>query len=295
MVVKLTLSQAPERDITIDLDTTDQGGAEEDDYSGVPGIVRFAVEETQKTFTFEAAQDSVDDDGESVKVALETLPAGLSEGTNPNTVISITDDDDPAVTVSFENAAYTVVESDDPDTTEIQENQATIKVKLSADPERTVTIPVTRVNQDQTSNQDYSGVPENLTFNTGDTEKTITFSATADALDDDGESVKLGFGSDMPDGVSESGTTRTVVSITDDDTAGVTFNPIRLSVNEGGTNTYTVVLDTEPTGDVTVTINDPTDQYQRHRRPRHPDLHGPRLGHGSDGNGNRRPRRQRCR
>ena len=249
----------PERHVTVHLETTGQGGAGEDDHSAVPTTIRFAVEDTQRTFTFEAAQDSLDDDDESVKVALGTLPAGLSEGTNPSTVISITDDDDPAVTVSFEHGAYTVAETDDPATTEVQENRAAIKVKLSTDPERTVTIPVTRTNQDRTSNQDYSGVPENLTFNAGDTERTIIFSATADALDDNGESVTLGFGTDLPEGVSQSGTTQTVVSITDDDADGVTINPPRLSVNEDGNNTYTVVLDTEPTQDVTVTVNDPTD------------------------------------
>ena len=81
----------------------------------------------------------------------------------------------------------------------------------------------------------------------------ITFSAASDNVDDDGESVKLTFGS-LPDGVSASGTTEATVNITDDDTAGVTLNPTSLTLDEGGTATYTVVLDTEPTGDVTVTI-----------------------------------------
>ena len=49
------------------------------------------------------------------------------------------------------------------------------------------------------------------------------------------------------------------VTVTDDDTRGVTVTPTSLTVNEGGTNTYTVVLDTEPSDAVTVTINDPTD------------------------------------
>ena len=51
---------------------------------------------------------------------------------------------------------------------------------LSADPERTVTIPISRANQGGASNGDYSGVPANVTFNSGDTEKTFTFSATDD-------------------------------------------------------------------------------------------------------------------
>ena len=42
-------------------------------------------------------------------------------------------------------------------------------------------------------------------------------------------------------------------------TDGVTVNPTEVTVTEGGTATYTVVLDAEPTGNVTVTIQDPTD------------------------------------
>ena len=47
------------------------------------------------------------------------------------------------------------------------------------------------------------------------------------------------------------------VSITDNDTAGVTINPTSLTVTEGDAtgNSYTVVLATQPAGDVTVTIS----------------------------------------
>ena len=49
------------------------------------------------------------------------------------------------------------------------------------------------------------------------------------------------------------------VTVTDNDTPGVTLSKDSLTVDEGSTGTYTVKLDTEPTGNVTVTINDPTD------------------------------------
>ena len=69
-----------------------------------------------------------------------------------------------------------------------------VTVTLSEDPERTVTIPISTTNQDPASDSDYSGVPANLTFVPGDTEETISFTATQDTLDDDDESVKLTFG-----------------------------------------------------------------------------------------------------
>ena len=49
------------------------------------------------------------------------------------------------------------------------------------------------------------------------------------------------------------------VSITDNDTRGVTITPTALSIVELAWDDYTVVLDSEPTGEVTITITDPTD------------------------------------
>ena len=46
---------------------------------------------------------------------------------------------------------------------------------------------------------------------------------------------------------------RTFVTITDDDTRGVTLSAATLTVNEGSTGTYTVKLDSQPTASVTVT------------------------------------------
>ena len=59
-------------------------------------------------------------------------------------------------------------------------------------------------------------------------------------------------------GVSQSRDDVTV-RVMDDDKAGVTLSTLSLSVQEGGTEEYTVVLDTDPLGEVTVTptSNDP--------------------------------------
>ena len=249
VTVKVKLDEDPERTVTIPITATDQDGASGDDYSGVPARVTFNSGDTEVDISFSAASDNVDDDGESVKLTFgSSLPTGVTKGSTDEAVVSITDDDVPSVSVSFGQDTYTVDEG----------SNVTVKVKLDADPERTVTIPITATDQDGASGDDYSGVPARVTFNSGDTEVDISFSAASDNVDDDGESVKLTFGS-LPDGVSASGTTEATVNITDDDTAGVTVNLTSLTLDEGGTATYTVVLDTEPTGDVTVTIQDPTD------------------------------------
>ena len=119
-----------------------------------------------------------------------------------------------AVTVSYEQGTYEVTE----------DNSVTVKVQLDVDPERTLTILITHAGQDGATSADYSGVPANVTFNSGDTEKTFTVTAPTDSDDDDGESVKLGFGT-LPAGVSEGTTNEAVVKILDDILPVVTITP----------------------------------------------------------------------
>ena len=245
--VTVSLSANPERSVTIPITATGQGGASSADYS-VPANVTFNDGETEKTIAFMATEDTDDDDDESVKLGFGTsLPDRVTAGTRTETTLNIGDDDDPAVTVQFDQSAYTVAEG----------GTQSVTVTLSADPERTIIIPITPTPQGTVSAADYSGVPPSVTFNDGDTSKSFTFSATQDVIDDDGEGVKLGFGT-MPDPRVSAGTTAELtLSITDDDTADIVLSPTSLTVIEEGASgvSYTVALATEPTVDVTVTIS----------------------------------------
>ena len=120
--------------------------------------------------------------------------------------VTITDDAPDDVMVSFGAGTYTVAEG----------ASVTVTVGLDVDPERTVSILLTATNENDASNADYSGVPSSVTFNSRETSKTFSFTATDDSEDDDGERVSLGFGT-LPSGVSDGTAGETVVSITDDD------------------------------------------------------------------------------
>ena len=251
VTVTVTLSVDPERTVTIPITKANQDGATTADYSGVPENVTFNSGDTEKTFTFAAATDTVDDDGESVKLTFgSNLPTGVTEGSIDETVVSITDDDVPAVSVKFGSATYAVGEG----------STVTVTVTLSVNPERTVIIPISKANRDGATTADYSGVPENVTFNSGDTEKTFTFAATQDTVDDDGESVKLGFET-LPTGVSSGTTDETVVSITDDDapvqdqvSVQVSFKAAAYGLTEGSIIEITVVLSADPERSVTIPL-----------------------------------------
>ena len=249
VTVEVTLSEDPERRVVIPINRMEQDGATSADYSGVPANVIFASGQTERSFTFTARQDTVDDDGESVKLGFGTLPNAVTEGTTNEATIDINDDDNPFLKVNFGKAAYSVAEG----------STVTVTVTLSADPERQVIIPITATDRGGVSStDDYSGVPDTLTFPSGDTEETFIFTAAPDTINDDGESVRLTFGSDLPSRISGGTIAQTTVSINDDDAHGVTIEPVSLTIDEGFTDTYTVVLTSEPTHDVTVTVTAPS-------------------------------------
>ena len=255
--VTVTLSADPERTVVIPIEKTNQGGATTADYSGVPQNVTFDSGDTSKSFTFTAAHDTVDDDGESVRLSFgATLPTGVTAGTPATSAVTITDDDVPSVTVSFGSAAYTVAESDDSDTTGVTENTVQVTVTLSADPERTVVIPIEKTNQGGATTADYSGVPQNVTFDSGDTSKSFTFTAAHDTVDDDGESVRLSFGATLPTGVTAGPPATSAVTITDDDVPSVTvsFGAASYTVAEGSSRTVSVSLDADPERTVVIPI-----------------------------------------
>ena len=245
VAVKVKLNVNPERTVAIPLTTTNQSGATGADYSGVPAGVTFQSGDTEKSFTFTAAQDAVNDDGESVKLGFGALPAGVTAGARDEATVSIADNDDPAITVRFEQASYTVAEGDN----------VAVRVKLNMNPERTVTIPLTRTHRGGASSSDYSGVPASVTFQSGETEQSFTFTATQDTVDDDRESVRIGFSS-LPAKVTAGTTPRATVSITDDDDPAVTvrFELADYSVAEGDTVTVKVKLNVAPERTVTIPL-----------------------------------------
>ena len=96
MVVKVKLSKAPGSETVIPITGTNRAGASDDDYSGVPGSLTFAATDTEKTITFTATDDLVDDDDEKVELSFGKLPSGITATTGEaaEAVVTITDDDD---------------------------------------------------------------------------------------------------------------------------------------------------------------------------------------------------------
>ena len=207
--ITVTLSADPQSTVIIPLEATVQDGATSDDYQ-VPSSVTINGGETSKTFEFMAMADDVSDNGESVMIGFGTnLPSRVTKGTPKEarvTIRQMSPQLGSGVTVQFGADAYTVSEG----------SMATITVTLSADPQSTVVIPITVTNQGGATSSDYSIVSSSVSFNSGDTSQTITFSAKEDTEDELGESVLLAFGTNLPTGVSAGTPSQTTVSIKDD-------------------------------------------------------------------------------
>ena len=129
--------------------------------------------------------------------------------------------------------------------------QNTYTVKLQTEPTTTVTV---TVSSDDTgaATATVSGPTLIFTASNWDTEQTVTVAGV-----DDGDSANetVTVTNTLGPGEYEGVTASVRVTVEDDDTPGITFTPASLTVGEGGTNTYTVVLNTQPSGDVTVAIS----------------------------------------
>ena len=158
-----------------------------------------------------------DDETVSTEVTLTVDPAALNEGDGATTV---------TVTGTLNGGAR---------------NAATV-----------VTVSVGASNDAAVEGTDYATVEDlTLTIGAGQTAATQTFmlNPTDDDVDEANKTLTVA-GSTTVTGFTVNGTT---VTIADDDERGVDVGVIALTVPEGGGATYTVVLESEPTGNVTVT------------------------------------------
>ena len=248
MVFTVRLSEASSDEVVVDYATADGTAEAGSDYSEATGKLTFAAETTAaQEIRVPIADDTVDEaEEETFTVTLSdaanaTLAGG---GTTLSATGTIEDDDDPEVTVAYEQGSYTATEGG---------SAATVTVRLSADPERTVDIPLTHTPGAGAGAGDYSGVSASVTFSSGQTEQRFTVTATDDEVDEEDETVTLGFGT-LLERVTPGAQNTAILTLTDNDTRAVTVSPTKLEVTEGGSETYTVVLRSEPTDDVTVAV-----------------------------------------
>ena len=137
--VRLGRHRDMEREVEIPINVEWMGGATRADtstYTSIPSTITFKPGQTEQTFRVAARDDSVDDDGEWLKLSFGKLPERVLTGRTTTTRIDLIDDDDPPVQVSFAQSSYEAAITS-------RENccvyaRLDVIVKLSAAPERYV-------------------------------------------------------------------------------------------------------------------------------------------------------------
>ena len=197
---------------------------------------------TPQTVTLTAQQDDNGYD-ESVTIAHAAATTTNSEYRNVNGdfTASVNDDETPAITLSTTTLSVQ------------EQNSATYTVRLATEPVGgNVTVDVTG------AADGLSASPTRLIFTTGnwDTERTVRMTA---ANDQDGDSEVVTFSHAASGADYGSVTAATIVATsTDNDTPSLQVTPTTLEVDENGSGTYRVRLNTQPTGNVTVTVSGAT-------------------------------------
>ena len=195
--------------------------------------VRIAADQTEgtQTFSFSPVDDNVDE-GLSETVVLGGTVQGLTVRT---ATLTIADNDGRGI--ELPEGSLTLDEG----------GNATYGVSLATQPTGTVTVRVTAA-----GDRDVSVNTGSLTFTVSgwDTAQTVTVEAAQDddAVADTAELRHSASGADY-------GGVRALplaVEVREDDTRGVTISSESVQFREGGRETYTVVLDTQPTGTVTI-------------------------------------------
>ena len=198
---------------------------------------------TAQTVTVRAAQDA--DAASDAAAIAHAVDAARSANefdlvTVAGVTVTVTDDETAGATVS--ETTLTVAEG----------GSDTYTVKLDAQPASDVVITVTSGNMDVTVS------PARLTFTPANwsTAKTVRVAAAedADAVNDAASithAVVAASSANEFDLVTVAGVR---VTVTDDDTAGATVSETTLTVAEGGSATYTVVLDAQPASDVVIGV-----------------------------------------
>ena len=228
------------RSVSLTLSPRSGSSFDANDIEGMPGPGNFTVSfaaspgSTSGTVIIPTRNDTVVEGAEHYRITLND-GSGYALGTDTTADGTINDGTTGSVTVS--PTALTVAEG----------GSTTYTVRLDNQPSAEVTITVGGASGDVTV------ADSSLTFTPANYSRvqTVTVNAAADedATDDSATLIHSASGG----GYNSVSIDPVIVTVDDDDTAGVTVSPTTLPMHEGRSGQYTVKLDTEPSGTVTIT------------------------------------------
>jgi hypothetical protein len=242
----VVLTQQPTANVTIPLSSSNLSEG-----TVAPSSLTFtpANWNVPQTVTATGVNDSVDDGdvGYTIITAAATSADPSYTGRDAADVVITSQDDDTAGITVTPTSGLTTTEAG---------GTATFTVRLDSEPTANVTVGLS-------SNDTTEGLvsPASLVFTPANwnTPQTVTVTGVADAIDDGNVSYTIVTAAATSADTVYSGRSAADVAVTnqDDDTAGITVTPIGgLTTTEaGGTATFSVRLNSEPTGNVSIGLN----------------------------------------
>ena len=238
MAFLVRLSVASSQTVTVEYATADGTAMAGTDYEETTGTLTFPALETEQTIRVPIVDDDLDEATEAFAVVLGNASNTAVEDSEATG--AIVDNDLPVVNVAADPAAV--------------EEGGTVTFTLTRIGDLTVplTVPV-----DVTERGAFlaDGTPTEATFDVD--AETVTLLVATD--DDERDEADGAVTATITDGAIHrvGDAASATVPVANNDERGVTVIPISLTVDEGNSASYTVVLNTEPTADVIVEIQVP--------------------------------------
>ena len=204
---------------------------------------------TAQTMTVEAAHDVDGDvDTATIEHAVSGADYGSVDTASADLIVTVTEDETASTEVALTVSVPTLAE-------DAGATQVTVTAELNEAPRASVTVVTVSVGataDTATEGTDYNDVSDlTLTIPAEQTSATADFTLTPvnDGIVEVDETLSV-------DGTAQGLTvTPATMTITDNDTQGLVLNVSSLSVPEGRSSTYTLVLGSQPTATVTVDIS----------------------------------------
>ena len=246
------LSPASDGEVTVQWATSKESGDTAEpasDYTAGSGTLTFAAGETGKTVTVAVTGDQVDEPNETLTVTLsnQTSGASISDATATGTIT----DDDATPTVGLGLSPASIDEDG---------GVSTVTASLSGTSSEAVEVTVSAAAVDPAVSGDYTlSSNTKLTIAAGSTASTETVTITANDNDVDAANKTVTVSGASSGGNGVTNPVNQTLTIEDDDERGLELSKTGVTVTEaagaGRTTTYTVVLSTEPTAEVTVAVS----------------------------------------
>jgi hypothetical protein len=238
--VELKLSKTFDKVVTARYATEAGTARADEDYRSSSGTVTFEPGTLSRTLAVPIIKDEQDEPNERFTIKL--LNAENATLTAPSEVlVTITDTTAPPK-VSFAGTGRTVSESD---------GTAAATIQLSALSAIDVTVPYTVLGSADAN--DHSLRTGTVIIPAGSTSARLRFAVVDDRIDEGDETVRIDLGT--PTDAQSGPPSVYVVTITDDDTAGVSVAPTQFNLAEKGPDaTYAVVLESQPVAPVTIAV-----------------------------------------